>query len=554
MGAALSLADCEAIIDFEVRRFGPIVGFDKDDLKQELRVVASRCLPRLSKENTGRTYVRRSIRNALKNLKRAAQSFGRLPHDTRGKSLPFWYLDDRMPDGESTYGEIMPAAGPTPEQQVSARQLLSKLDEHLKDDERALLTLFMQDAVKKRDDKTHLAMLLDRCAQILHRVASDEGEKTMATVQIPKTPKDELPTCHVDGEEAVGYETDLQEAEACQDCPDKFTCLPKSIDTGLIEATLDIDPEVAAVLAGHVTFDVAMERVIKRQDLRENGGSIPSSLKYNAIQIPEESDEEETMTEEPTAAPPKKKAAKKKTTKKKPAAKAKSNGAAKKTTKKAATKKTTKKAAAKKTTKKKPTKKKTTKKAAARAATKAKRATKKATKKTTAKKKPAKKTTKKKAAAKSKSKKTTDLDHGHVRVLDDGRLEKWDGRFLPAPKEISKEKVLEHLESKIRLGLDFDLGIGMKLKMKRRDGSEAVIAITSKGYKVEKGIDPADHISVHGNLPDKATFSSLSAACMWTSPTFRTVSCNDVFNFEKHSNIEISGKGVPGKKFRKGDA
>lgn len=537
--AALSLADCEPIIDFEVRRFGPIVGFDKEELKQELRVVAQRCLPRLSRENTGKTYVRRSIRNALKNLKRAAKSFGRLPHDSRGKSLPLWYLDDRMPDGESTYGEVMPAVGSSPEEQVIARQLIAKLDDHLGDDERALLTLFMQDAIKKRDDKKQLPMLLDRCAQILHRVASEEGEKTMATVKIPKTPKDELPPCHVDGEEAVGYETDIKEAEACQDCPDKFSCLPKSISTGLIEATLDIDPEVAAVLGGHVIFDVAMERVIKRQDLRENGGSIPSSLKFNAIQIPEEdSDEEETMTEETETKTKKTK----KAAKKKPAKKA----ATKKATKKKATKKTTKKKAAKKTTKK----------AASRAATKAKRATKKATKK-----KPAKKATKKKATAKkatkAKSKKTkakTDLQQAHVRVLDDGRLEKWDGRFLPAPKEISKEKVLEHLANRIKLGLDFDLGIGMKLKMKRRDGSEAVITITSKGYRVDKGIAPADHISVHGNLPDKATFSSLSAACMWTSPTFRTVSCNEVFDFEKHSNIEISGKGVPGKKFRKGDA
>jgi hypothetical protein len=79
--------------------------------------------------------------------------------------------------------------------------------------------------------------------------------------------------------------------------------------------------------------------------------------------------------------------------------------------------------------------------------------------------------------------------------------------------------------------------------MVRRDGTAVEIAITKDGFKVVKGaVGPGRNGTVYG---------SLSAACMWTSPTFRTVSCNDVFDFARHRNIEVRGKGVPKGSYRK---
>ena len=475
MGATHSLTPWEPIIEFEVRRHGPIIGFDSADLKQEMRLVVDRCLPKLDGSNTGRMYVRTSMRHALQNLKRAATTAARLPQDARGKGLPLWYLDTPKSGSDdeeiNTHLETLHTPDLSPEEQAANRELLAHLDTHLSTDDRAVLILFMEDAIKTKADEMRLGMVLARASKILHRVASGkEEEETMP--KIPKTPKDELPTCHVDGEEPIGYETNLVDAEPCQDCPDKFSCLKGAIAGGLIEAELSIDPEVAAVFAGTMTYDVAADRVSKRQELREKNQAIPAALMFNTP-----TEETTTMTETTTEKPTKKRAPKAKA-----APKAKSEAKAK-------------------------------------AAPKAKR----------------------------EDGRPKGFDKGDVKLLDDGRLQKWDGRFLPAPKEIAKEKVLSQLANKIKIGLPFDLAIGMKLKMERRDGSVAVIAITSSGYKVEKGI------SGDGKLhPDGAVFSSLSAACMWTSPTYRTVSCNDVLNFEKHNNIEVSGKGVPGKKFRKG--
>ena len=120
------------------------------------------------------------------------------------------------------------------------------------------------------------------------------------------------------------------------------------------------------------------------------------------------------------------------------------------------------------------------------------------------------------------------------KVLADGRLELGNGRIAPAPKKLDKEKMAKSLE-RLQLGTSFDVAVGMQLIQKRRSGNDVIVKIKKDGYEWDGDV-----------------YGSLSAACMWA--THRSVSGNDMFNFTKHSNITIKGKGVPNGSFRKGDA
>jgi hypothetical protein len=125
---------------------------------------------------------------------------------------------------------------------------------------------------------------------------------------------------------------------------------------------------------------------------------------------------------------------------------------------------------------------------------------------------------------------------GKPKARPDGSVELPNGRTIPAPKEITAERVelaLARLNGK--LGLDFDLAVGMTLTQTRRGADPIKIKITSKGFTV-----------------DDAVYASLSSACM--AALQRSVSGVEMFDFDKHNNIEVSGKNVPGGSFSKSRA
>lgn len=88
---------------------------------------------------------------------------------------------------------------------------------------------------------------------------------------LPDVPPEEIPDCHARGEDPSGY--DPRERE-CQNCPDKFTCLPEARAAKLIDVPIDADLEVEAVLADRLTFDAAMERFKLRLARIEQGAEI----------------------------------------------------------------------------------------------------------------------------------------------------------------------------------------------------------------------------------------------------------------------------------------
>lgn len=114
---------------------------------------------------------------------------------------------------------------------------------------------------------------------------------------------------------------------------------------------------------------------------------------------------------------------------------------------------------------------------------------------------------------------------------DDGRLELPNGRMIPAPKKVSEEKMQKAL-ARLNLNLPFPVQVGMTLVKHYRSEPSGEIRIDADGF------------TYAGN-----TYSSLSTAAAWME--HRGVSGNDVFNFAKHKNIEIRGKGVPGKVYKK---
>lgn len=521
---AISVETYEDVIRFEVRREGHIAGHDFPDLMQEMRFhVAQQCLPRIDTSlNTGRTYVRRSVRNALINLKRVATAQSKLPHDARGRPFMLSSLDQF----KDTFDGDLPFADPTPdpERHADARELVQVLRNKLSRREMSMLRRAFVDGVLERGAPEKVEAARKKAEAILthllHRVEMGR-EETLTTMNDKRT---DLPECHVHGTDPVGYETDLEDAEDCQNCVDKFTCLPDSIKTELIDGTIDIDPEVLAVHDGRMLIQVGRKRVSQRQDLVEKEEAIPDELRFDNVEAVagkpatkknDDNNDEENVTMDPneTEAVPKKK---KKAKKKKAEAKAAAPAAPAKKKKKAASKSNGK-AEAKAAAPKKKKKKKAEAKAAAPAKTK---------------KKP--KDAKKSKGKKSGKGKSPNAGGKNDKVLADGRLELGNGRIAPAPKKLDKEKMAKSL-GRLLLGTPFDVEVGMQLIQKRRSGNDVIVKIKKDGYEWDGDV-----------------YGSLSAACMWA--THRSVSGNDMFNFTKHSNITIKGKGVPNSSFRKGDA
>lgn len=101
------------------------------------------------------------------------------------------------------------------------------------------------------------------------------------------------PECHAGGSNPEGYS---EHEEACPQCPDKFTCLPMSVEKGLTRG-IEADPEVVAVTRGKLSLADALARLTKRSKLLSTRQEVPQELLPEALR--EEPANEQMTPEEP---------------------------------------------------------------------------------------------------------------------------------------------------------------------------------------------------------------------------------------------------------------
>jgi hypothetical protein len=351
---------------------------------------------------------------------------------------------------------------------------------------------------------------------------------------VPKVDPNDLPDCHAQGKNPEGYDVD---DKTCHGCPDKFTCLPLSIDAELITGSLDDDIEVKGLLSKTMTYPEALARMAHRTDMIKAKKTVPDHLTTkpkNPMPEPEpepEPDEDEPEDEEQsqqqeadtasgkdeekmtTKPKPKKKPVSKKTGDEKGKPKA-----PPKAPPKADDKKPTSEGKASKSIppKKAPAKKAAEKKAPAKKAAEKKAPAKKAAeKKAPAKKAPAKKDT----GNKPQRSKAKLFPKGKGNPPAGVSKKIW---WEPTPRSLTEEQMLKAME-KIKLGVAIDLDYGMQLVRKRRDGTESVVTLTKQGFEYD------------GNL-----YGSLSAAAWKAANSFRTG--NEYFNISNCSCTEVRDK------------
>jgi hypothetical protein len=254
-GTALSWRETDRIIDQEVRRFrGTLPGYDADDLRQECRMAVA---ARIDPARVGaRTYARTVAKDKLTNLLRASTTLGRCPHDPWGRPLATLEGLD----------VVMHAAAPgDAEGRASDREAVSLLRERLDPRDWAqLVAVAVEGAqITRAEDQLDLALVRQKAASILRRIGYRvRGESEVAmSVSVPEPDPNNIPDCHPQGPKPIGY--DPGESE-CVNCRDKFTCLPRSIDGGLVQLTRKADLEVDAVLEGRIGFMDAIGRMKRR--------------------------------------------------------------------------------------------------------------------------------------------------------------------------------------------------------------------------------------------------------------------------------------------------
>lgn len=244
---------CQRLVMAELRRLGNrgIGIHDQDDLQQELITVALRA----SERADGATaYVRLSVRNAIKHLYREMHAQRRCPTDSSGASLPLVYGYEAHDGGTSPETHAL--------LRVGARACRDRLP---------LWSQEVLDRVLAGDAEIPPNRIDDLCGQIRRC-----GGTTMTDAySIPAPPEGEITACHADGAEPEGYNP----AEvACQDCIDKFSCLPRAREKNLIQTPLEVDVEVSAVIARTMTYREAAQRVWQRDQLRRADKVVPAEL------------------------------------------------------------------------------------------------------------------------------------------------------------------------------------------------------------------------------------------------------------------------------------
>lgn len=557
----------EDIVRFEARRAGPVYGLDREDVEQELRMVAVRCVERVQ-DNTGRSYVRQAVRYRLANLHREANAGARRPRDGRGRLARLAPVEYVGADGELVERPLL-APGPLPDERAEAIRMMRLLRGLSARDQRILYDAFVDcvrvdDVALERARKRAEAILTGAVTRVERGY---QKETTMTKAKIEKPGEPPIPQCHTNGTEPVGYEyEDPANAGECRDCLQKASCLPDGLRSGLIKGIdLSVDQEVKAVHHGLLSVVVMRARIEEREALRAMGEDVPTALQHDdvgalqdqlnglpdkvdvAAQVDEDEQEEQDASadEEPKeeevevedepetgvrAAP---KAPKKTPKAKKAMAPVELKVAKAPKSEKAVarvdvviamakvTKKIEKKAAKLAAKAAKPAKAKKMKSAPP----KGKKAVKAAPKK------PAKKLTK--PVANRLGEKGSFRYPGKPRDLKNGGIKLPSGRTVAPPRELTPEEMGAAIEKvNTKLGLPFGLEPGMVLVHERRDGTNFEVKITANGF-----------------VWNGKTFGSLSGAAM--ACFRRQVSGLDVFNFTKNNNILVKGKGVPGGMFRR---
>lgn len=250
---------------------------DEDDLRQELLAVAVHASSRtLAEKGGGTAYIRESVRNAIKKLHRAAYAQRRCPTNQYGVAIPL------------TYGVETADTGVGPESLA-----VLALDAHtvrIDDPESLALLAHGARAIRKRlcgGSRRVLGCLLAGRAVGPNRIERlcEEIQKLGGAMQDPyeilEPPPGETPNCHADGVEPEGYDP---KETMCQDCQDKFTCLPHAVAKGLPVAKktagygVEIDVEVGSVLARTMTYRDAVARIARRAALRDVHKPVPADL------------------------------------------------------------------------------------------------------------------------------------------------------------------------------------------------------------------------------------------------------------------------------------
>lgn len=360
--------------------------------------------------------------------------------------------------------------------------------------------------------------------------------------EVPDT-GDVMP-CHAQGEKPEGYDA---EEEICQDCLDKFSCLPVAIANPEVWTSrkakvwaIGDDAEVAALTSKTKTYAQVRDQLDRRAAFRKKHKLIPPELLTRprplapaatpaAAQMlppaPVEKPAPKPRLTKPTKvspAPAPLAPAAVQTDAQQPseggeqAAETSSDVAGKKTTTKKKLVRPSKpvkasKAAKAKKSKPEPKKAAPKKKAAAKPASKAKPAVKNAEKPKPV--KPAKAETKKAVGSKAPPPKPRAPRTAERKVAKNGKA-------LPAPQTITKEQMLRALD-KVRLGVKVDWEWGMQIVRKGRGGEEFVVTVTENGF-----------------LYDGEHYASLSSAAQNASGT-PCRSGNDWFNLLTASCTEV---------------
>jgi hypothetical protein len=401
----------------------------------------------------------------------------------------------------------------------------------------------------------------------------------MSAETIPETKPEDLPECHAEGEAPIGY--DVADYD-CVQCRDKFTCLPGAIAKKLQPIDMTADLEVAAVHGGHMTYDVALQRMLRRHHKQKaKEGLVPEEEHNFAGLLPDGDSSAEGVGEEklpepeppesepeklPSADPPEKPAPSvppKKRPKKKPKAKPPAKPPAKA---------------------KEPSKKPKAKPPASAApllTVEARGAQKflvsvdgtrkgrieqtedgwgwwtrheespewlssffKALSGITAELKgkflklkvdKAARSAHKLALEEHEKTKADKPERGASRRAPENWPRMRDERPYPAPKQLSKVEMSAKLaDAQARLGANIELEYGMQLVRRTRKG-EVVARITTEGFEYD--IPHEDLVKKAGLDSSVQTFGSLSAVAMWFEGRLRTG--NDFFNIAKHSCTEI---------------
>jgi len=242
---------------------------DVDDLTQELSIEAERAAARAD-GRPGEAYIRVALRNAVKDLKAAAYAACRQPHDRYGQAVAFANPDvlawEAGPD-------------PDPERALLIRERTNGLLSLLSARDQSLVVLAITG--ERELSKSDLARI--RYAA-MSGAPNKQEDLIMANTKydIP-LPTGDVSPCHTNGIAPEGYDP----AEGvCHDCVDKFTCLPAAVarpavwtSRGASPATIESDVEVAGVLAKRMTYDVAIDRMTRRNALSMEGKEIPPELR-----------------------------------------------------------------------------------------------------------------------------------------------------------------------------------------------------------------------------------------------------------------------------------